>query len=264
MSWRAWEGRWAESCWHGEPAGGFHGSGMGWRKQSVGDFLETQRHPKKGKGRGYACLRGQARRGLGWALSDYLRSLSFGPAAGGAVAQVTPVPSGTAGAGTAGTGRLEPPLPHPPRLHPRTTGKISGVVTNTTGGDIPSGSEGTLHGFDNMQAVITQTTTVAADGTYTFENVEMPANRSFLTTVGYKGTTYGSEIGVVQSGSQELNLPIQVYETTTDQSVLNVDRLHMFLNSLREYYRGGAALYHIEPQRQNPRASPGWRNNRQL
>jgi mono/diheme cytochrome c family protein len=168
-----------------------------------------------------------------WELSDYLRSLSFGPAADGAVAQVTPVPSGTKGAGTVGTETVGAgtagAVPAPStQAAAATTGKISGVVTNTTGGDIPAGAEVTLHGFDNMQSVITQTTTLAADGTYTFENVEMPANRSFLTTVGYKGTTYGSEIGVVQSGSEELSLPIQVYETTTDQSVLNVDRLHMF------------------------------------
>jgi hypothetical protein len=79
-----------------------------------------------------------------------------------------------------------------------------------------------------MQMVITQTTQVERDGTYIFDPVEMPEGRVFLTTVEFDGATYGSEIGQVESGISQLNMPISVYETTTDSSILSADRLHLF------------------------------------
>src|SRR5690606_22756611 len=89
----------------------------------------------------------------------------------------------------------------------------------------------TLHSFDGMQSVETATTTVQEDGTYAFENVKMPVGRMFLSTIEFEGATYGSEFKAVQAvqGAQQLELPITVYETTTDPSNVSVDRLHVFL-----------------------------------
>ena len=105
---------------------------------------------------------------------------------------------------------------------------VSGLVANAAVVAVPSELEVTLHGFDNMTAVYTQTTTLADDGTYQFNDVEMPEGRVFMTTIEYDGTTYGSDIGIAENGQQNLDLPITLYETTSDASILVADRVHLF------------------------------------
>jgi len=90
----------------------------------------------------------------------------------------------------------------------------------------------TLHGFDQMSVVLTETTTVSADGVYAFENVEMPEGRIFLTTVDYEGITYGSEVATAGADTQEIDLPIEIFGTSSDLSLLSVDRLHFFFEFL--------------------------------
>jgi hypothetical protein len=58
----------------------------------------------------------------------------------------------------------------------------------------------------------------------------MPVGRVFLATVKYQDTTYGSDIGMVSAGNNKIDLPIPIYETTTDASILSVDRLHLFFD----------------------------------
>jgi hypothetical protein len=103
----------------------------------------------------------------------------------------------------------------------------------------------TLHAFDNMQEVITQTTATQPDGTFVFSQVEMPAGRVFMATVEYQNASYGSDIGTVQSGVTSIDLPITVYETTTDVSVLKADRLHLFFEFLDDETMRVIELYII-------------------
>ncbi len=111
-------------------------------------------------------------------------------------------------------------------------GGISGSVVNASGGEVPAGLEVTLRGFDEMRPVITQTTTLQSDGTYIFQEVDMPAGRAFLVTVDYQGTVYGSDIAIAQADLPLLDLPVTIYETTSDASILSADRLHIFLEFL--------------------------------
>ncbi len=117
-------------------------------------------------------------------------------------------------------------------------GKVTGKVTNTSGGMLPLNTTVTLNGFDqgatHVQIVITQTATLSADGSFTFPQVAMSAGRIFLATLEYQGATYASEALPVEAGVISLDLPIQIYETTTDTSVLVIDRLHLFFEQLDE------------------------------
>jgi mono/diheme cytochrome c family protein len=166
-----------------------------------------------------------------WALAAYVRSLAFASNAGQLAAETTPAP----GAST----------PIPGEVTPGTvvtsTGTVSGTqVTGTITGkvDVPEGitlpvsTTVTLHGFDNMQSAITQTVGIQSDGTFLFGGIPMPDGRVFLATTSYKGTTYSSDIATVQSGQNNLSLPITVYSTTTDASALSVDRLHLFFDPI--------------------------------
>lgn len=163
-----------------------------------------------------------------WALAAYLRSLTFAhpeesvTLAETAAPGASPAPGGTASA-----------IPATPLAEaPSGTGMVTGKVSSASGVELPGDLEITLHGFDNMQMAITQTTTIQPDGSFAFSGVPMPAGRVFMATVNYQNASYGSDIGTVQEGVTTLELPITVYETTTDASVLKADRLHLFFEFL--------------------------------
>ena len=165
-----------------------------------------------------------------WTLTNYLRSLSFSSSMASAPTQVSPGGTPYPGISTpapaiTGTTALSPTL---------TTGVISGVVTNPLGKAITPGLTVNLHGFDDMQRVITETTPILDDGSFTFQNVDMPEGRTFFATVEYQDALYASEIVQIPHAMQSLELPIQVFESTREISALSIDRLHFFLNFVDE------------------------------
>jgi mono/diheme cytochrome c family protein len=166
-----------------------------------------------------------------WALAAYLRTLALASNAGQLAAQTTPATAAstpasgevTPGVVVTSTGTLS---------GTQTIGMVTGQVTVSDGGSLPISTTVTLHGFDNMQTVITQTVGVQSDGTFIFGGVPILDGRVFLTTTSYQGTTYSSDIATVQSGQNDISLPITVYSTTTDASGLSVDRLHLFFDQV--------------------------------
>lgn len=175
-----------------------------------------------------------------WALVDYLHSFTFIVPAEQALQPPTPE------AGTPPPGLTETPPPaEPVQLTPQSTvtipaqepsnmGAITGKVINGSGGDVPSDLEIRLQGYDDMQVVFTQTTTIKADRTFFFPDVEMVEGRVFIAMAEYGGTTYASDVNVVPPQATTLDMPITIYETTTDPSVIKVDRLHLFFDFLDE------------------------------
>jgi mono/diheme cytochrome c family protein len=156
-----------------------------------------------------------------WALAAYLRSLTFAPSSQPVAEQPATTPAVTAEPGAAVTEL-------PTAAISETVGTITGNVTNASGGVIPLDLNLTLHGFDNMQMAITQTATTNADGSFVFNNVAMPPGRAFIIITEYGNTVYNTDVAQVEEGQNSLNLPLEIYDTTTDTSVLKADRLHMF------------------------------------
>jgi mono/diheme cytochrome c family protein len=168
-----------------------------------------------------------------WSLTNYVRSLSFAAQLAEGV-RSTPYPGAS---NVAAQASPYPNLPTEPAASATLTGTvattqsigtITGIVMNSSGGSIPAGADVMLHAFDQMQLVYTATTTLKADGTYAFDQVEVAPQRSFLATVDYGNVVYGSDIQTAQDGQNTLELPIQVYESTTDPSGLSADRVHYF------------------------------------
>ncbi len=87
-----------------------------------------------------------------------------------------------------------------------------------------------LHGFDNMNLVLTDTITINSSGTYSFTNIGMPAGRVFMASTTYNNATYSSNVATIDPGTSLVNLDISVYDTTTDASSLSVDRMHVFFD----------------------------------
>jgi cytochrome c len=171
-----------------------------------------------------------------WAVAEYLRSLSLDASP---LAQATAVPATQtpvmADAGTSSAdGQSEAVSPVQEGF-----GSVNGSIDNKTGTDLPADMAVTLHGFDHDAQnpsstgpveVLTLEGTVNADGTFLFENVEMPENRIFTAEVTYEGVGIQSELGFVSAGQTTVDLPtIVLYKTTTDTTALAVEQLHQCL-----------------------------------
>ncbi len=164
-----------------------------------------------------------------WSIVAYVRSLSFQTGE----SQASTEPS----EGAQATEDVEsPPATEMVEAAPITNtislGSITGSVINTSDSTWSESLEVTLHAFDQMNVVFTQTTTTSADGTYAFKDLEMPNGRIFLTTVDFGGITYGSDVATVGSEAEDFDLIIEIYETSTDVTSLSIDRLHYFFEFL--------------------------------
>ena len=183
-----------------------------------------------------------------WAVAAYLRTLSF--LSDSVVSASTPLasrptepapasqtPVSALGTPVEGTAQTAVPSGATAVLA-QEFGTVSGLVENNTGADLPSDLEITLRGFDHgadqnssPQEVLSLNGIVNADGTFTFENVEMPAGRIFIAELGHEGVTFQSEFAVVEEGASTLRLSsIKLYGTTSDPSALMIDDARIFFD----------------------------------
>ncbi len=109
---------------------------------------------------------------------------------------------------------------------------ITGKVTNgTPGGKVPDGLKITLLGYKGMQQAFDQTADASSDGTYRFENVPLESDYVYIVQADSNGLTFNSAIlhGTDITNGQA-SLPMQIFDTATDPSVLKVDRMHVFFD----------------------------------
>ena len=178
-----------------------------------------------------------------WAVTSYLRRLSFDTASVAAAPQasVTETPSGeTTPAGTPLStveGTQQAPVTSESTTAAREGfGTVSGTIENKTGVDLPSDVKVTLRGYDHgadpsagPQEVFAQEATVDESGSFVFEDIEMPPNRIFIAELTYDGMDLQSGFGIVEEGTSSLALPpITLYNKTEDTSALIVDETRIF------------------------------------
>jgi mono/diheme cytochrome c family protein len=169
-----------------------------------------------------------------WALTAYLRSLTFATPE-----EQTNLEGSDSAASTAGA---EPPesTPQPaetpvetaPEAASAELGTIFIEVANGSGGDLPVDGEVILHGYDGMEEIYTQTINLPENGLTVFEEVPMPPGRVYLATAEFDGLAYGSNLIQVDESTTEGMLGITVFDATTDTSVLSIERLHIFFEFL--------------------------------
>lgn len=183
-----------------------------------------------------------------WALTAFLRSLTF--AAAGEQASAAASPTVAAASPVIETSATPQPtgetLTNAATLTPTLNlGSLGGLVSDANGDPAQAGLVVHLHAFDQMQLVYTATTTTNENGAYLFSDLEMPAGRAFLTTLDYEGVVYGSDVVVAEEGAAQLDLPITIYSSTSDTSALSVDRLHYFFEFVDEQTLRVLELYII-------------------
>lgn len=76
-----------------------------------------------------------------------------------------------------------------------------------------------------------QETTVNDDGSFLFENIEMPNRRIFIAEVNVEGVQMQSNFAIVEEGTSSLTLPpLVIYDMTDDTSLLVVDDVRLFFD----------------------------------
>lgn len=108
---------------------------------------------------------------------------------------------------------------------PVQTGTVTGSITNgTAGASVPKDTKVALHVMDLNGNIIDYPEIVATDGTYRFSDIELSPEKQYIMTAVYQDILF---IGQPVSGNGEstLDVPITVYETTDDVSILSVDLL---------------------------------------
>jgi mono/diheme cytochrome c family protein len=114
---------------------------------------------------------------------------------------------------------------------------INGTVNNASGSDLPEGLTVRLMRFDGMQMAGEQSTTLQSDGRFTFTGLESLDGTIYIASVTINGYDFPSDMVNsldVLPGSG-VDLPIPVYETTSDPSGLMAQRMHIFF----EYSKPG-------------------------
>jgi mono/diheme cytochrome c family protein len=112
---------------------------------------------------------------------------------------------------------------------------ISGKLITASGLSIPENLTVSLRIFDQMKVTSTMETTVDVDGGYTFKDIEMPSGRIFIASVEYNGQQFSSQPSMhpgeaVDESQTIFDLPIPIYDSTTDKTVASADRMHVFFD----------------------------------
>jgi mono/diheme cytochrome c family protein len=160
-----------------------------------------------------------------WALAEYLRTLTFASQA----VHTTPLTPAVVLTTTGGLTETTPLTSSGLLTSTAHSGSVGGFVENASGVPVPAGTIVSLHAFDQMQLVYTATTTLEDDGSFIFQDVEVPAGLAFLATIEHAGIVYGSDVVTAEGDPAQVELPIRIFETTTDTSALTVDRLHYLM-----------------------------------
>ena len=178
-----------------------------------------------------------------WAVAAYLRTLAYET---GSVASASTPLSTTEPAtvlGTAITSDAETPSAAQTPVGPALStvararfGAVSGSVENKTVADLPSDLKVTLRGYDHgadpsagSQEVFSQEGEVNTDGSFVFENVEIPLNRIFVAELAFDSMDIQSGFTIVKEGDTSLSLPpITLYNKTEDTSKLVIDEARIF------------------------------------
>jgi hypothetical protein len=73
------------------------------------------------------------------------------------------------------------------------------------------------------------TTTLDADGNFEFDLEDVPQEWFYRVATTHDGVDFGSDFGQLTFDRTELELPITVFDTTTDPAGLNIRQLHLIL-----------------------------------
>jgi len=117
------------------------------------------------------------------------------------------------------------------------SGSTFTIIGSITGlEEIPTDTVVTLSAFDTNNIIFQTEKTVSEDGSYDFPNLDLVTGQVYQLTTKVDGVEYSSEVlhnpEINSDGTVEL--PIQIIKTTTDNSSLFAERMHVFFDFVDE------------------------------
>ncbi len=109
-----------------------------------------------------------------------------------------------------------------------TMGTVTGQIIHFSGDAVSTDLEITLHAYDHFEEAFVISTTPAVDGTFLFDGIEIVLGRAFVAEVEYNEIKYLSNLAIIEDLSSPVEMPVTIYNTTTDMTGLIVDRMHVF------------------------------------
>jgi mono/diheme cytochrome c family protein len=105
---------------------------------------------------------------------------------------------------------------------------VTGDVTNATTGQMISGGEARLRAFNmDLNEMLSLTAEVDENGRFQFDLEEVDAAWVYLANYAYDGISYSSEPMQLDPGHPYINMPVTVYDPTTDPGGILIDRIHV-------------------------------------
>ncbi len=105
---------------------------------------------------------------------------------------------------------------------------ITGIVTNATSGAAVGDVSAQLRAFSPaIQEMLALTETVGTDGSFEFTVNDVAEDWVYLVNVTYEGLNYSSEVGQISPENSSLDLPVTVYDQTTDASSISIAQVHV-------------------------------------
>lgn len=114
---------------------------------------------------------------------------------------------------------------------PLESAAIAGTIINQTTGDLIAAGDVELRVFSQFE-LIDRFSTSLDGGQYRFELSNIDPNHIFVVSYTHEGVNYNSDFVRLNAAEPEQNVPLSVFETTTDPAVVAVDELRMFVEFL--------------------------------
>jgi mono/diheme cytochrome c family protein len=128
-------------------------------------------------------------------------------------------------------------------MAPLPLASIGGQVTNGSSGEplTGAGAEARLRAFTTeLEVALDLTVAVDTGGRYQFELENQAAPGWFYrVTVLYNGLEFNSVFDQISRQNPALELPVTVFETTTDSQVIRIDQLHIIVDFVPGFMRVG-------------------------
>jgi hypothetical protein len=117
-------------------------------------------------------------------------------------------------------------------LRPLETASVSGQAINaTTGEPLTDETTALLRAFTrDLDITLTMSQTLNAEGYYIFDLNDVPQDWFFRISLTHDDVEFGSDFGQVTFDQPELDLPVTVYDKTSDPSRITVQQMHTFLD----------------------------------
>ncbi|MFQ5344021.1 MAG: SHOCT domain-containing protein [Anaerolineae bacterium] len=107
---------------------------------------------------------------------------------------------------------------------------VEGQIINATpGGSVPANLRLMLHLYDGMHMADMIHGAADEQGHFRFENVTTAPGRTFGVMVTYQDVTYFSDRAETQPGQSRLDIPVSIYDTTTDPQHVRVEQQQLLL-----------------------------------